>query len=263
MIKQVKDFWNRTPCDSLYSNKEPGTWEYFSEIAQYRYKQIPQILDFADFSKWEGRKVLEIGCGIGTDTVQFAKAGALVTAIDLSEESLSLARKNCVIMAVSQRVDLYQVDLEDVVNSDFYHRDDHYYSLIYSFGVIHHTPNPSKAFSQIGLLCQPDTELRIMLYAKYSLHSLWVLLRKGRCRFWKLSELLRKHAESQYGCPAAYHYTFKEVRKLMNDYEISSIKKGYLSRLNKYIPKRLEKSLSKVLGGYIFVTAKLKFESSD
>jgi 2-polyprenyl-3-methyl-5-hydroxy-6-metoxy-1,4-benzoquinol methylase len=258
MIDRVKAFWNKAPCDSLFSDKVPGTREYFSEIAQERYSRIPEIGPFADFDRWKGRTVLEIGCGIGSDAMNFSRAGAKVTAIDLSEESLELARKNFEVWG--NKGEFYQINMEeDITQTDFFWYSD-YFDLIYSFGVLHHTPNPQKAFEQLHLLCSPYTELRIMLYAKYSFHTLWVLLRKGKGAFWKFNKLLNENAESQYGCPVAYHYTFKEVRKLMKDYEIVKMEKGYLSWIARYIPKFLRKPLSKVFGGYIFIIAEARFE---
>lgn len=256
MINEVKSFWNKVPCDSLNSDKQEGTREYFSEIAQHRYNLVPEIISFADFHRWMGRKVLEIGCGIGNDTLNFARACADVTAIDLSEDSLELAKQNFDVWGNKAR--FFQLNIENTgeLLYTFYPEK---FDLIYSFGVLHHTPNPSRAFKNIRLLCDAQTELRVMLYAKYSFHTLWVLI-KGKGAFWKFSQLLSDNAEAQYGCPVAYHYTFNEIRKLLKDYQILEMKKGYLSRLRKYIPTPFRSLLSRLLGGYIFIVAKARFE---
>jgi 2-polyprenyl-3-methyl-5-hydroxy-6-metoxy-1,4-benzoquinol methylase len=90
-IGQVKDYWDRRPCNIRHSPKAVGTKEYFDEVEDRKYFVERHIPTFAQFERWRGKKVLEIGCGIGTDTINFARSGALVTAVELSEQSLGVA----------------------------------------------------------------------------------------------------------------------------------------------------------------------------
>ena len=92
-IEDVKRFWNSRPCNIAHSSKEIGTKEYFDEVENRKYLVEPHIPNFASFENWNGKSVLEIGCGIGTDAVNFARAGAHYSGIELSEESLEIARK--------------------------------------------------------------------------------------------------------------------------------------------------------------------------
>src|SRR5437870_2783064 len=91
-IQEVQTYWNRRPCNILHSPKPLGTKEYFDEVEARKYFVEPHIPRFAQFEQWRGKRILEIGCGIGTDTVNFARHGAFVTAVDLSEKSLEIAR---------------------------------------------------------------------------------------------------------------------------------------------------------------------------
>ena len=142
-IDDVKDYWNRQPCNVKHSKKDVGTVEYFDEVERKRYTAEPHIPAFADFASWKGKKVLEVGCGLGTEGINFARAGAKYTATDLSSESLNLARQR--FSVYNQKGDFYLGNSEELTS--FLPRQK--FDLIYSFGVIHHSPNPGKIFDQI------------------------------------------------------------------------------------------------------------------
>ena len=91
-ITRVQEYWNARPCNIRHSTKVVGSKEYFDEVEARKYMVEPHIPAFAEFERWRGKRVLEIGCGLGTDTMNFARHGARVTAVDLSEKSLELAR---------------------------------------------------------------------------------------------------------------------------------------------------------------------------
>jgi 2-polyprenyl-3-methyl-5-hydroxy-6-metoxy-1,4-benzoquinol methylase len=106
-IDRVRSYWNARPCNIRHSPKPVGSREYFDEVEQRKYFVEPHIPLFAQFPSWAGRRVLEIGCGLGTDTVNFARAGAQVTAIELSDESAALARERLAVFGLSDRVTIH------------------------------------------------------------------------------------------------------------------------------------------------------------
>ena len=93
-IKEVYDFWNSRPCNIRHSNKSQDSVEFYDEVATKKYRAEPHKYDFLDLNRWKGKNILELGCGLGTDAIQFAKAGAKLVCIDLTENSLELCRKN-------------------------------------------------------------------------------------------------------------------------------------------------------------------------
>jgi SAM-dependent methyltransferase len=266
-LDDVRTYWDRRPCNIRHSVKDVGTRDYFDEVEARKYFVEPHIPDFAQFERWRDKKVLEIGCGIGTDSINFVRAGAKLTAVDISEKSLELCRK---------RFELYGLEA-DIRNADAERLSDvvvpQTYDLIYSFGVIHHTPHPERVFAELKKFCGPETELRIMLYSKWSWKVLAIILGYGKGAFWRRDELVRTYSEAQTGCPVTFHYTFDEVRRLMGDYQVVSIEKEHIFPfvIDKYVKYQYEREwyfralptqvfrwLEKVLGWHTLVVARPK-----
>src|SRR3954471_22503990 len=103
-IDRVRDYWNARPCNIRHSPKPVGTREYFDEVEARKYFVEHHIPEFAEFERWKGKTGLEIGCGIGTDTINFARNGAQVTAVDLTEKSLEVARQRAKVFGLEDRI---------------------------------------------------------------------------------------------------------------------------------------------------------------
>jgi len=231
VIDQVRAYWSRRPCNIRHSTKPVGTREYFDEVEARKYFVEPHIPAFADFAHWRGKKVLEIGCGIGTDSINFARAGADITVVDLSGESLELCKKRFEVFGL--KANFYEGNAEHL--SDFVPLEK--YDLIYSFGVIHHTPHPERVMEQLKRYCKPDTELRLMLYTKWSWKVLWIIIGYGRGAIWRSDELVRRYSEAQEGSPVTFYYSFRGVRWLLSDYDVVDIHKDHIFpyQIDKYV----------------------------
>ena len=214
-LDAVREYWNRRPCNVRHSPKPVGSREYFDEVEARRYFVEPHIPGFADFGRWAGKRVLEIGCGIGTDTIAFARAGASVTAIDVSEESLAIARKRAAIYDLENRITFACADgerLSTVLTPEPY-------DLVYSFGVVHHTPHPESVIDEIREhFVHEDSVLKLMLYHRYSWKVLAIVLGEGRGAFWKVDELVARNSEAQTGCPVTYSYSRGQARTMLEQH---------------------------------------------
>ncbi|AMM40507.1 type 12 methyltransferase [Candidatus Desulfofervidus auxilii] len=266
-IEEVQSYWDSRPCNIRHSPKEIGTKEYFDEVEARKYFVEPHIPAFAEFEKWKGKKVLEIGCGIGTDTINFARAGAQVTAVDLSEKSLEIAQKRARLFGYD--IKFYQANAEEL--SRWLPLEE--YDLIYSFGVIHHTPHPEQAISEIRKYMGLNSVFKMMVYHRYSWKVLWILLVYGKGQFWKLDELIARYSEAQTGCPVTYTYTKESVKELLKHFKIIKVQVEHIFpyRISDYInynyvkawyfrwmPKRMFRWMEKNWGWHLCVTAKLK-----
>jgi len=199
------------PVNIRHSPAHIGSRQYFDEVEARKYFVEPHIPAFAQFDLWRGKKVLEIGCGIGTDTINFARGGAQVTSVDLSEKSLDLARARASVFGLQDQIRFFPGNAEEL--SSFVPVEP--YDLIYSFGVIHHTPHPDVVLDQLHQYTRPGTAIKIMVYHRRSYKVAWILLTDGRGRFWKLQDLVAKNSEAQTGCPVTYTYTLREGQQLL------------------------------------------------
>lgn len=195
-IDQVREYWDRQPCNVYHSQLPRGTAGYFQAVRDKKFRAEPHIPAFCEFERWRGARVLEIGCGIGTMAAEFARAGADYTGVELSGESLALAQ---------QRFDVYQLPGKFYLGNaeelnDFLPPQK--FDLIFSWGVIHHTPRPQAVLSQIRQYLTAGSWLKIMVYASHSWKN--IMIGAGI-----------DQPEAQAGCPVAYTYTRSELLDLV------------------------------------------------
>jgi 2-polyprenyl-3-methyl-5-hydroxy-6-metoxy-1,4-benzoquinol methylase len=266
-VEDVRRYWDARPCNIRHSQKPVGSKEYFDEVEARKYKVEPHIPGFAEFDRWAGKRVLEVGCGIGTDSINFARAGAQLTAVDLSTESINIARQRAEVIGVADRIEFVQANAEELTSAVSGE-----YDLVYSFGVVHHTPNPDRAMEQIRALIAPQGTLKLMVYHRRSWKVFWIVMTQGHGRFWKTGELVATHAEAQTGCPVAFNYTRRQGREFVEragfkvtdvhadhvfpyripDYvEHRYVKQWYF----RWLPERLFRAFEHRFGWHLLITA--------
>jgi SAM-dependent methyltransferase len=205
-IEEVINYWNSRPCNIRHSNKEIGTKAYFDEVRERKYIVEPHILEFANFKLYQNKKVLEVGCGIGTAGQSFIENGAIYRGIDISEKSIDIAQI---------RANVFNLNGEFLVNNIEDYLPEKKFDLVYSFGVLHHTPNIRKAINNIYNLLEDGGEFKLMLYAKNSL------------KMFKINDGLDQY-EAQSGVPIADTFTNDEIHDLLKDFKNINIRQTHI-----------------------------------
>jgi SAM-dependent methyltransferase len=223
-IDAVQQYWDRRPCNIRHSSAPLGTKEYFDQVEARKYFVEPHIPEFAQFERWANKRVLEIGCGIGTDAVNFARAGADYTGIELSEVSLALTKQRFEVFGLKGT--FHKINAERLTESVGSTRFD----LVYSFGVIHHSPNQRAIIEQARQVIDRNGELRIMLYAENSWKAMMI-------------EAGFDQPEAQSGCPIATTYTREMVEELFSGlFQVVSAEQNHIFpyQVEKYIKYEYE-----------------------
>ena len=192
---RVKKFWEEAACGEKLLLKSESL-EGFNDQSRRRYELEPYIKNFAEFKNSRGLKVLEIGLGIGADHEEFAKAGAILYGIDLTERAIALTMKRLSLKNLQSNL-----EVGDAENLPY---QDNYFDIVYSWGVIHHSNDTQKSANEILRVLKPGGEFKIMIYHKWSLVGLMLWVRyaflTGKL-FIGLDKIYYKHLES-YGTKA-------------------------------------------------------------
>jgi ubiquinone/menaquinone biosynthesis C-methylase UbiE len=285
--ERVRAFWQENPCGTKFADAPPGSRRFYELVEEHRYKKEWHIPEAAQFARAKDLAVLEVGCGLGTDGAQFAKAGARYTGIDLTDAAVELAKR---------RFELFDLPgtfrVTDAERLDF---PDNSFDLVYSHGVLHHTPDTAAAIREIHRVLRPGGKAVVMLYHRDSYNyrvNISMLRRTGvQLLRWntgiKLVHLLtgepedslRDHARqlqtrSEYlnseeflsrntdgaGNPLARVYSHREARELFKDFAHVELRTYFLNKrwlpvLGPLMPRSLESQLAARWGWHLWIYA--------
>lgn len=252
-LEDVQIYWNARPCNLRHSKQQIGTKDYFREVSERRYFVESHIGEFANFSGYKDKRVLEVGCGIGTDGAEFAKNGAIYYGCDLSDVSVNLAKKRFDTFGLLGHFSV--VDAEDLLSK----YGEQSFDMVYSFGVIHHSPSPKAIVKQISKILRTNGEFKFMVYAKNSWKSAMI-------------EAGLDQPEAQSGCPIAFSFDEQDVRDLLgDDFNIEKISQKHIFRWNileyknynyvmepwfREMPDAVYRALEEKFGWHLLVTAR-------
>ena len=160
LLISIRDYWNDHIHDLEIATQPVGSIEFFDELDEYRFDKLRYLPQLVDFSGFKGKKLLELGCGVGIDLVRFAKGGSEVTGIDLANVSIELAQEN-----FQQRG--LAADLQ-VMNGEQLQIETDSFDIVYAHGVLQYTANAPKMVKEIQRVLSSDGEAIIMVYNRIS-----------------------------------------------------------------------------------------------
>ncbi len=247
----IAAYWNANPCSESDQLRSIEDALFYEEQEAARYDLQPFIPPFAEFESTRGKRVLEIGVGLGADHVRFARAGALAVGVDVTWPAILHTRRR-----FSRESRTARLVIGDALRLPF--RDEQF-DLVYSFGVLHHTLDPHVACSEACRVVRRCGSLKLMLYNLQSVVGLevWVMfgLLHGRL-FGSWRELIANHIES----PGTRAYTRKDLPRLLPagfDVRVDTVVTPYDCRIGRrrYLPKWMWTLIPSSLGWNHLITA--------
>lgn len=216
--KEIKNYWEDKSPGRKHSDKEVGSKEFYDEIEHsrysdyFKYKYLPKV---AEFDQHANEKVLEIGVGLGTDSLQFAKNGAKSHGIDLTETAIKLTKERFAMNGLKGTF-----KSASFTNIPF---EDNTFDLVYSFGVLHHSEETQEGIDEVYRVLKPGGKAIIMLYHKGFKYYVRKLFLYGVLKMEFINhtaqEIVSKHSEEFNDCPLTKAYSRKECDPMFDKYK--------------------------------------------
>jgi ubiquinone/menaquinone biosynthesis C-methylase UbiE len=261
--RHAREQWTEDPCGARYGAKyEFATREFFDEVERHRYQEYaPWMPEVMGFNQFAGKRLLEVGCGMGTDLLQFARGGAICTGVDLTPRSVEISSLHFGLYGM--RADFVLADGERLPF------DDESFDVVYSNGVLHHTPDTAQAVRELRRVLKPGGTARVMLYHRNSLYY-WteIILHRGILR----GHFLRGHSPeaimsryveySEHGArPLVKVYSRRQARKLFEPFsevktEVEQMIHEELRFLRPLVSEKMFRRLRESAGWNVIITAR-------
>jgi ubiquinone/menaquinone biosynthesis C-methylase UbiE len=260
---RAREQWGQDPCGAESAREhELGTLEFFDAVERNRYTDYaPWMPELMGFNQFSGASLLEIGCGMGTDLLQFARGGALCTGVDLTPRSVEITRHRFALYG--QRGSFMISDGEKLPFKS------NSFDVVYSNGVLHHTPDTEGAIKEVHRVLRPGGVAKVMLYHRNSLNY-WVeiVLRRGIFG----GEYLRGRSSEQImsrviefseheARPLVKVYSRKQARDLFSQFkdvcvDVEQLTRAELRFLSPLISTSLFDKLARLIGWNVIITAR-------
>jgi ubiquinone/menaquinone biosynthesis C-methylase UbiE len=260
--QRAREQWSQDPCGAEHDrDHELGTREFFDTIEHHRYSvYAPWMPATMGFDRFAGAQLLEVGCGMGSDLVQFARGGAMCTGIDITPRSIEITRHRFALYGLSGNFVLSDGERLPFPSESF--------DVVYSNGVLHHTPDTAGAVREIHRVLLPGGTAKVMLYHRNSLNY-WVeiVLRRGLLgaeflRGRSVEDIMSRvveHSEHE-ARPLVKVYSRKEAWSLFSmftdvEVEVEQLLREELRFLSPMISEKLFQRLQKRIGWNVVITA--------
>ena len=192
----VRDYWNRHIHDLDVTTHPVGSPGFFADLDQYHFEKLHHLLRLVDFDGYQGRQVLEVGSGAGTDLARFAKGGAIVTGVDIAASAIALAKQNFAQQGLQG--DLREADGERLPFPDGS------FDLVYAHGVVQYTSGARALVEECRRVLKPGGEAIFQVYNRIS----WLNA---------LSKLMNVPLEHE-DAPVLVKYSAAEFRALLEGF---------------------------------------------
>jgi len=261
--QKAREQWTHDPAGAVYGRAhEFGTREFFDEVERHRYQEYaPWMTEVMGFSDFGGQRLLEIGCGMGTDLLQFARAGANVTGVDLTPRSVETSRHHLELWG--QTGDFALTDAENLPFAS------ESFDVVYSNGVLHHTPDTAGAIHEIHRVLRPGGLARVMLYHRHS-WNYWIeiILHRGLLRGQLLRGQTAEDIMSRYvevnegkGRPLVKVYSRRQARELFSMFshvqtQVRQLTKGDFYLIGQLLPQWIMEVLGRGIGWNVIISAR-------
>lgn len=196
LLRDVKAYWESHIHDLVVTTHPFGTHQFFQELDTYRFSKLIYLTEFVDSGDNRGKTLLEVGCGLGIDLVRFARAGAVVTGVDLAERAVELAQQNMTLNDLN--ADLIVMNGEDLKFPD------DSFDVVYAHGVLQYTPDAARMIAELHRVLRPGGTAMMMVYNRIS----WLTLMS------KITAVDLEHEDA----PVFNTYSIREFRRLLSPF---------------------------------------------
>ena len=242
--EQVREFWNRNVNQfNQLQRDDIGTREFFDTAEKLRYQyhyHLPSLFDRIA-GEFPGGHLLEVGCSMGNDTIQFARRGMHVTGVDITDTAVAI---------IKERFLLYDMPGDfRVADAELLPFPDNTFDVGYSFGVLHHTPDTAGAIEELRRVLKPGGKAFVMLYNTLSLN--WLAHRLTGIPY---------DGSKADPCPVEKSYLPAEAKAFFSNYSQLSLDIDYLygtgwGVFNRLMPAFFHRALGKVIGWHLMIEA--------
>lgn len=256
--EQTQLFWSSSPCGSNYTDKNFMTREFYEEVERYRYSSHPWIQDNINSFDIKNKKILEIGYGMGTDHLAMARMGGIMHGIDLTPNNRVLTKKRLEIYGYNS-----ELTIGDAENLPY---RDNSFDFVYSFGVVHHSPDTGRIISEIHRVLKPGGKCWVTVYNRKSIFFLWSvymvdwIMRGAKKRETLKQRISRIEYPNNNPNLVIRLYSRPEFMNLFGSFSkiksyIDHLYKDDIAYFGKYMPNAILKLLGKKYGWYVIVEA--------